>query len=214
MTNIDPKTMEKGISYEAYMELMQQLTEENKTTGEKQTEALINFTALNTKRMNRLNRTIKLQEETIKLLSEIEEPVTILVLTESWCGDAAQVLPTLNKMARHMPNATLRLLMRDENPALMDAFLTNGARSIPKVIIVNERNREVIGTWGPRPSELQNMAMENKAEREKESDAEKKKALYDVFNVVLQKWYNTDKGKSTQKEFLQVLSDAVKALEV
>ena len=53
------------------------------------------------------------------------------------CGDAAHVLPVLNKFAENDTTITLSILLRDDNEELMDRFLTNGTRSIPKLIILN-----------------------------------------------------------------------------
>ena len=69
-----------------------------------------------------------------------------MVISEGWCGDAAQILPVINKMALVSNKIEFRIVLRDENPALMDAFLTNGGKAIPKVIMIDNESGEVINT--------------------------------------------------------------------
>ena len=78
----------------------------------------------------------------------------LLVIAEDWCGDASSTIPIVARFADAVPGMELRLLRRDEHPELMDRYLTNGARSIPIVIVLDESFRE-LGHWGPRPAELQ-----------------------------------------------------------
>ena len=61
-----------------------------------------------------------------------------------------------------MPGLELRIVLRDEHPEVMDRYLTNGSRSIPIVIALDEEFRE-LGHWGPRPRELQAWVMEQPA---------------------------------------------------
>ncbi len=84
----------------------------------------------------------------------------LLALSEDWCGDAANILPVVSRFVDQLPNATLRILGRDDNPDIMDAHLTNGrSRSIPVVILLDDDYRER-GWWGPRPTVLQKWVME------------------------------------------------------
>jgi hypothetical protein len=129
---------------------------------------------------------------------------TWLVITEAWCGDAAHNLPFMAKMADLMQQVSLRIVLRDENLELMDLFLTNGARSIPKLIRLDE-NLEVIGTWGPRPATLQAMVMENK-----KSQA----YTYAEFSEVVQTWYNKNKGQEIEQEFIALLEESRKPIFV
>ena len=106
---------------------------------------------LNDRRMKRLDKTIKISEETIQEFQKVKQPQTWLVLTEGWCGDAAQNLPILDKIASDTANIDLKIVLRDENLDLMDLFLTNGGRSIPKLIALDKDNN-VLDFWGPRPT--------------------------------------------------------------
>lgn len=118
----------------------------------------------------------------------------LLVLSEDWCGDAANTVPVLAAFAEAAANVELRLLARDENAELMDDHLTNGAsRSIPVVIALDGEGVER-GWWGPRPAALQAWVMgEGKA---MEPD--------DRYREV-RKWYARDKGRTTVEEVVALL---------
>ncbi|MCR9183175.1 MAG: thioredoxin family protein [Flavobacteriaceae bacterium] len=187
-TSLSMKVIEKALksamSYDAYFKQMSLFSEEERTSGSDQSDVLIDFTALNYKRMKRLDKSIVLNETHKRKIKKLDKKITWLVITEAWCGDAAQVIPVLNKIAEATDNIDLKLVYRDENEALMDAFLTNGARSIPKLIALNEKN-EVLYTWGPRPSEATKMVVDFKSVNGN---------LTPEFKIDLQKWYNNDKG--------------------
>jgi hypothetical protein len=119
----------------------------------------------------------------------------LLVLVEDWCGDASNTIPMLARWADESPGAELRILRRDENPAVMDRYLTNGARSIPIVIVLDEKLEE-LGHWGPRPTELQQWVMENRT-------LIPKTELYPQ----VRKWYARDRGETTLREVLAVGSE-------
>ena len=151
---------------------------------------------LNDRRMKRLDKTIKISEETIQEFQKVKQPQTWLVLTEGWCGDAAQNLPILDKIASDTANIDLKIVLRDENLDLMDLFLTNGGRSIPKLIALDKDNN-VLDFWGPRPTIATKMVADYK---------EKNGALDPQFKQDLQVWYNKDKGKSVQADFVNLVA--------
>ncbi len=188
-------SLKKGITYATYRTLVKGLLVEGKSTGKNQTEELSNYSKLNDKRMDRLDKTLKISEETQTSLNQLKDGFTFLVIAEGWCGDAAQILPVLNKIADASSKIDLKVVCRDENEPLMEAFLTNGSKSIPKIIIV-DKNQNVINSWGPRPSIAAKMVLDYK-EQNGNIDAEFKKDL--------QIWYNKDKGNSTQKDIVQLL---------
>lgn len=195
MKEIIKNSLQKAISYPEYRTLVKNLLDQGKSTGPNQSEDLLNYSLLNDKRMKRLDKTIKLTEETIAKVKDVKEPQTWLVLTEGWCGDAAQNLPVIHKIAEENPNINLKLVLRDENVELMDEFLTNGGRSIPKLIALDKEN-EVISTWGPRPTTATKMVADYKNEHGS-LDAEFKKDL--------QVWYNKDKGNDVQKDIISFI---------
>jgi len=188
--------LDQSMSYHEYMNLMSTLTQTEKATGPNQTESLINYTRLNNQRMTRLTKTTKLDEVTEKALASITRPQTWLIITESWCGDAAQVVPLLQKMADASDQIDTRFVLRDENLELMDQFLFRGGRSIPKLILLDEHH-EVLGSWGPRPQDAQ-MLFDNWKKEETPRP-------YAEFSVELQKWYLKDKGQSTFTEVMEMI---------
>jgi hypothetical protein len=173
---------------------------EGKTSGNLQKPVLVEYTGLNVVRMNRLDKTISLQESLLGVMDEIREPLLWLVLTEAWCPDSAQCIPVMAKMEAYSPRIALRLLFRDENPDLMDHFLTNGSRSIPKLICLKAVTGEELGTWGPRPAELQRKVMAHKADPQGVS--------HDEFMGQIQLWYAKDKTTSLQQELEHLLKEA------
>ena len=188
-------SIRRGVSYATYRTLIKGLLVEGKSTGSEQNEALFDYSQLNDKRMDRLDKTLKISEETQNSLNQLKDGFTFLVIAEGWCGDAAQILPVINKIAEASTKINLKVVCRDENDELMNQFLTNGSKSIPKIIIV-DNNNEVINSWGPRPSIAAKMVLDYK---------DKNGGLDDVFKKDLQIWYNKDKGTNTQKDLVELL---------
>lgn len=194
--DIIEESLTKATSYQEYRTLVQNLVAEEKSTGELQTEALSNYSMLNDKRMKRLDKTTKLTEEAVADIKSYNGDVTWLVLTESWCGDAAQTMPVINKVAELNDNITFKVVLRDENEGLMNEFLTNGGKSIPKLIAIDNTSGNVIGDWGPRPTKATQLVSDYKAEHGK---------LTPEFKQDLQVWYNKDKGQNTVADLLKLV---------
>ncbi len=192
---ITKEQFENGYNYADYRKMINDLFELGKTTGEDHSESMLDYTKMNVHRMNRLDKTIELSDSIIEKLENVQCPVNWLLLTEAWCGDAAQNVPILAKMADASPNVNLRLVLRDENLDIMDQYLTNGGRAIPKLVILDGDYNE-IATWGPRPSTVQEMVMENKRTGG---------MPYSEFGKVVQKWYAKDKGQTLQREMMAVI---------
>lgn len=186
----------KSIDYKTYRSLVHQLVEDKSNSGNEKSEALADYTMLNDKRMKRWDKTVKVNEATQQYLTNYKQKVTFLVITESWCGDAAHVIPVINKVAELSSNLDLKLVFRDENEALTDNFLTNGARAIPKLIALDEENN-VLFTFGPRPSFATNLVNEYKS---------KNGSLTPEFKEDLQHWYNKDKGQTIINDLVMLLS--------
>lgn len=199
MKDIIKKSLQKTYTYQAYKDLVKTLLLEGKSTGPNQSEDLTNYSLLNDKRMKRLDKTIKIIDDTKQFLKTIKTPQTWVVLTEGWCGDAAQNLPVIHKMAEVNSNINLQLVLRDENLELMDLFLTNGGRSIPKLIALDEE-LNILYTWGPRPQTATNMVLDYKT---------KHGYLDAQFKQDLQVWYNKDKGESIQNDFKELINNSI-----
>jgi len=199
MKDIIKKSLQKTYTYQAYKDLVKTLLLEGKSTGPNQSEDLTNYSLLNDKRMKRLDKTIKILDDTKQFLKTIKSPQTWLVFTEGWCGDAAQNLPVIHKMAEVNSNINLQLVLRDENLELMDLFLTNGGRSIPKLIAL-DKDLNILFTWGPRPQTATNMVLDYKT---------KHGSLDAKFKQDLQVWYNKDKGESIQNDFKELINNSI-----
>ncbi len=119
----------------------------------------------------------------------------LLVLAEDWCGDAANTVPIMAALARQAESVELRIIKRDEHPEVMDQYLTNGSRSIPIVIALDENFNE-LGHWGPRPSELQERVISNQ------------RAGTPVPYADIRRWYAKDKGETTLREVLALSAPA------
>ena len=196
MKEIIENSLRKTISYTDYKALVHNLLAEGKSTGPEQSEDLTKYSLLNDRRMDRLDKKIKISEETIQEFQKIKQPQTWLVITEGWCGDAAQSLPVLNKIASITPHLTLKIVLRDAHIDLMQHFLTNEAMAIPKLIAVDEVSGVIIGQWGPRPSEATKMVAHYKAANG---------SLSPEFKKDLQIWYTKDKGQSIIDDITEVL---------
>lgn len=196
MNTIIEKSLTSSFSYQEYRNHVTLLSEEGKTTGHEQTEALVNYTKLNESRLHRLDKTMVVVEEVKTFLENLEKEYIWVVISESWCGDAAQILPIINKMAEVSDKIDLRIVLRDDNEDLMNLFLTNGTRSIPKLIIIDKKTNEVINDFGPRPQEAKQLILDYKAEHG---------VVDETAKINLQKWYLNDKGISTQKEIVALM---------
>ncbi len=120
----------------------------------------------------------------------------LLVIAEDWCGDASNTVPYLAKLVDQAGDLELRVLRRDEHPAVMDRYLTGTARAIPIVIALDEAFHE-LGHWGPRPEELQHRQL-----------TARQTTPTDQLYPQARRWYAKDKGQSTMREVLALLAVA------
>lgn len=195
MNSILKNSLSNSLSYQEYRNLVTTLFTNGRVTGLEQLESLLHYTKLNEARMNRLDKTMKVVDDVKLKLINLDKKYTWLVISESWCGDAAQILPILNKMSEVTDNVNLRIVLRDENSDLINQFLTNGSKSIPIVIILEE-DLKVINTFGPRPNAARKIVEEYKL---------KNGSIDETLKIELQKWYLADKGTSTQKEIVELM---------
>ena len=188
--------LDSGIEYQDYITLLEELVGQNQTTGNENSEGHVDYTRLNLRRMSRIYKTAKIDPELAELIETFPFELIWLVLTEGWCGDAAQSIPAIGRMASLSTQISLKIVSRDEFPEIMDHYLTNGAKSIPKLICFNRELNE-LGNWGPRPDPAQQMLLDYKKNQNEP---------YDVFQQKLQMWYNNDQTKTIQEEFKIALS--------
>jgi hypothetical protein len=188
--------LQKAITYVQYREMIDKLLAENKTTGNDHSEAMVAYTRMNLHRMRRVEKTV-LGDKMVQVMLSVQTPMTWVVLTEAWCGDAAQSLPAIVKIADASPLVEVKLLLRDENLDVMDAYLTNGGRSIPKLIALKTDTMEVLGTWGPRPEPAHKLYLEMKEQN----------LPFNEFAEKLHGWYAKDKSRTLQQELIALIND-------
>ena len=179
--------------------LTNKLENEGKTTGDNQSELYLRIANLNQSRMDRLDRKHRLTEDLTTTLASLKHNYTLLVLTEGWCGDAAQIVPVLQWLDEASPRVQLLCALRDENLGLIDQYLTNGGRSIPLVLFLNPNTEEVLASWGPRPLVAQAMSMHYKRKPAPKED-------YEEHHKELHTWYARDKTVSTQYELNELFN--------
>lgn len=196
MKNIIQQSIQKGIDYSTYRQLIIDLLKEGKFTGTTENPEYFQFSELNNSRMNRLDKTIKILESHQIQLKNLSEKITFLIISEGWCGDAAQIVPVLNKLVNCSENIDFKIVIRDENPELMDLFLTNGNRAVPMLLMIDSETNELIAKWGPRPKVASKMVLDYKTLHG---------ALDADFKIQLQNWYNVDKGIEIQNEVMNLL---------
>lgn len=190
----------EALTYDQYRAYIDERLQQGKTTGPQDSESYLEYTKLNISRMNKWDKHFAPQKELVQALRELPQAEKWLVITEGWCGDAAHGVPMFHRLAREVPGkVTLGVVLRDENLPLMDAFLTNGGRSIPKLIRTDKDLTQILGTWGPRPIPAQEIMDELKAQEKPFSE----------INKALQKWYARDKGLAMQEELRLGLTTAI-----
>ena len=192
------KSLLNSYSYPEYRNNVTNLLKEGKSSGNEQSEELTHYSSLNETRMNRLEKTIKISDENIQKLESLKNEYIWLAIAEGWCGDAAQLLPIFNKMANVSGKIELKVVFRDENEDLMNHFLTNGAKAIPKLLVLEKDTLNVEANWGARPKGAVDLIMNYKAQFGVVDETAKEK---------LQLWYLHDKGLSTQQELVTLMLD-------
>jgi hypothetical protein len=143
----------EGITYETFVADWHQRAAQPLAGLTPEERRSIAYARYNQARSERVHAAYEPSEEARAALEaalEATGPQRWVVLTEDWCGDSAFSLPVLADLAATTDAVTLRILRRDEHLGIMDRYLTNGGRSIPKLIAFAERTGEELFTWGPR----------------------------------------------------------------
>jgi len=186
----------EALDYASYRNLVDKLLAEGQTTGPDHSEDMLHYSKMNVQRMNRVDKTTVLGEELLATLERIKGKYRFLVITEGWCGDAAQIVPVINKIVSAAPEKfELKLTLRDKNLPLIDAHLTNGGRAIPVLLILDEKGDLVLPKWGPRPVVLQSLIADWKRDGVEMPELAEK----------LHSWYAKDKTVATQYELNELL---------
>lgn len=188
-------------NYQQFFNWTKVLVTQNKSSSNELSSDLAHYTALNFKRMERLNKTIQLNENLTEHIRNIKTTQIWFVITETWCGDSAQSLPVIGKIAAlSNDKIELKIILRDLNPKWIEKYHTNGSKSIPKLITF-DKNEDELFTWGPRPVETHEILMAWKTNPNGKS--------WDEFELELHIWYSKNKTKSIQYE----ISEKIKSNE-
>jgi thioredoxin-like negative regulator of GroEL len=183
-------------TYQAYRQLVDELLAQGKTTGPEQSEELTAYTDLNVKRMERLDKTVQVQPALAAAAAGLQGHYLWLIITEGWCGDAAQLVPIMEAVAQASAgHLTTRYVLRDEHPELMQNYLTGGGKAIPKLLVVNPDTLVEITHWGPRPAPAQTLLHKLKAEG----------ATHEEYAREIHTWYAHDRTQTTQTELLALV---------
>lgn len=189
------KIQSAGLSYQEYYNLTKkeiETTDPNKCTDDEKKRH--EDKKLNLHRMTRIEKHYSISEELKNLILQFDKPQTWMIISETWCGDSAQNIPFIAKMAAVNPRIEIKIVMRDSNPDIMDLYLTNGTRSIPILVAFDESGKELL-RWGPRPQEAKQLVNDLIAQGvEKSIRAEK-----------LHLWYGRNRGKNLENEMLNLL---------
>lgn len=182
-----------GINYSAYEQLVASLLEKGQTTGSDHSPDMLAYSKLNLQRMRRVQKTFSPADGWKDLSAIASASPKWLVITEGWCGDAAQTVSAMAGVAAYL-GVEIRYVLRDKHPELMDQFLTNGtSRSIP-ILIFLDPALSPLGHWGPRPAPLQ--VLINKMRDEGQLK----------FSEMVEKvhlWYANDKSAHLQQELME-----------
>lgn len=189
-------SIKKGISYKSYRSLIDDLIAQNKTSGDNHSAFMVDYTKQNIQRMNHLDQNSYLNENLLESIKGLRSTYLFLVLTEAWCGDASQIVPVFQKIADASEGKIeLSLIWRDENLDVMDQYLTNGGRSIPKLVIIEKETWVEKANWGPRPKIAQELYT-----------SWKEQGLNMVqISEKLHNWYSEDKTTEIQREITELL---------
>lgn len=191
-SNLYQLAWQSGMSYQEYVSFVEQRLAQGQSTGANGSEAFLNYSELGLHRMKRINKNLAPDRSNVMELKAAAGDIRLLILTEGWCGDAAQIVPVVEALAS-ASGIESRYILRDRHLELMDKHLTRGGRAIPMVLILTLESMEPLGQFGPRPKELQQMVMDYKTKEEP-------KEPYEEFQKEVQLWYAKDKQQSIQDE--------------
>ncbi len=189
------KRPHNGLTYDEYFKLFKEKVE-NTDPDSLQEEArkYLEYSKLNFQRSTRIHKTYSVDPQLKEAIENITLNQLWMVITENWCGDSAQNLPFIAEIGKLSAKISLRIVLRDSNPDIIDLYLTNGTRSIPKLVAFDESGNELF-QWGPRPKPAQELVTKLKNEG----------MTHDKFIEQLHLWYGKNHGKELEYEFKRIL---------
>lgn len=180
------------MNYISYKELFDEILNNPNPAAPYKDAMYLDYTKLNRSRMKRWDKQLSLDEDLVSHLKKIKSPQYWIIISEPWCGDAAHIVPFLIRMTEQNEYLTYDIQLRDTEPFLIESYLTNNAKSIPKLIVRDEKGNDLF-VWGPRPMQAQELMDNMKAVN----------ADFETSKIALQNWYNEDKGISLNSELIQ-----------
>lgn len=177
------------MNYTAYKQLFDEILDNPNPASPYNDAMYLDYTRLNRSRMKRWDKQLKLNEDLASLIKQIASPQHWIIITEPWCGDAAHSVPFLIRLAEQNDLISYDIQLRDREPFLIESYLTNGTKGIPKLIVRNESGDDIFN-WGPRPKGAQELMDTMRAGN----------ADFETIKIALQNWYNNDKGLSLCRE--------------
>ena len=202
MPEINSSIINSVLTYNEFMdEFAKQINVLDINTLNDYDKSFYDYRKLNYQRSIRLEKTFVPNDETKQIFSKINQLQKWTVITETWCGDSAQNLPVIAKLAHLSDNIDLKIVLRDSNLDFMDLYLTNGSRAIPKLIVYDENDYELF-SWGPRPDDAKNLFTKLKNAGIPKTD----------INKELHLWYGRNRGKEVELELIQLIKDRSKAV--
>ncbi len=182
------------MTFEAYISYFDSIIKEpEKFVLYKDPEYLM-YTKLNWSRTKRWIKKFVPSDEVKCVVEGIKTPQKWIIITEPWCGDAAHSVPQLAAISKLNPLIDLDIQLRDEEPFLINKYLTNGGKSIP-ILVIRDDNNNDLAIWGPRPMDAQSLFLSLKAEDKN----------FDEIKEAIQNWYNEDKGVKLSQEIINLI---------
>ena len=176
------------MDWKTYLALYDDILEKRFTEAPYDNQEYWNYVRMNKSRTMRWLKRNPISNQTIEAIKSIDSPQRWILITEPWCGDAAHSTPIVHLLSELNHNITLEIVLRDSSD-LIDSYLTNGGKSIPKLVVRDENDNDLFD-WGPRPEEAQTVVMDLKANNHPTTEVHK----------VIQNWYNKDEAVSIQNE--------------
>ncbi|RQP08536.1 MAG: thioredoxin family protein [Chryseobacterium sp.] len=181
----------EAISYEKYI---QDATERMNAPLTDEDREMHEYYKLGLQRMERMQKKYQPDAEQLQTLADKNFDGKVMIISEAWCGDASQCVPVVN--AFFSGNNEVRISYRDGENSAIDHFLTNGGKSIPIVVLLDD-DFNVIAHWGPRPAHGTELLQKYKAD----SEAYPKEQFYND----LQLYYAKNRGYDTIAEILKLI---------
>jgi len=188
----------RGVDFQTLLERTAETLQTILESREANPDSRLKYLKLNHQRCRRIQKTYTVSEPLQRLIQQIDVHQLWVVITEIWCGDSAQIVPYIARMVELNPNIELKIIFREENPDVMDRYLTDGKRSIPKVIGFDDEGNELF-QWGPRPVVLQKIFNSLKAQNTPGGEIQKHIHL----------WYARQGMDAIESDFKQIFRNLI-----